>query len=95
MRDTMDNSTIEKAIRDCGLPGRLVEVTGRTITLDLLNDRLERLERHELGVNQFCDLLLDWRQKLISRDPDSIVAAKIARAQGEPAPEREKVGWLS
>ncbi|MGI8608065.1 MAG: hypothetical protein ACR2MY_02370 [Candidatus Dormibacteria bacterium] len=83
----MDISAIDKAIRDCGLPGRLVELDGRTITLDLLNDRLERLERHQLGVNQFCDLLLDWRQKLISRDPDSIVAAKIAQAQGERRPE--------
>ena len=78
----MNPDAIEKAIRDCGLPGRLVEVDGRTITLDLLNDRLERLERHELGVNQFCDLLLDWRQKLISRDPNSIASGKIAQAQG-------------
>jgi hypothetical protein len=84
---------MEKAIRDCGVPGRLVELDGRTITLDLLNDRLERLERHEIGLNQFCDLLLDWRQKLISRDPDSIAAAKIARAQGSP--ERETVGSAS
>ena len=80
---TMNPDAIEKAIRDCGLPGRLVEVDGRTITLDLLNDRLEKLERHELGVNQFCDLLLDWRQKLISRDPDSVVDPRIARAQGK------------
>jgi hypothetical protein len=72
---------IEKAIRDCGLPGRLVEVDGRIIVLDVLNDRLERLERHELGVNQFCDLLLDWRQRLIARDPESITTARIARAQ--------------
>ena len=82
----MNPDVIEKAIRDCGLPGRLVQLDGRTITLDLLNDRLERLERHELGVNQFCDLLLDWRQKLISRDLDSVATAKIARAQ---APREE------
>ncbi len=84
----MDSSAIEKAIRDCGLPGRLVEVDGRTITVDVLNDRLERLERHQLGVNQFCDLLLDWRQKLISRDPDSVTSAKIARAQRTPEEAR-------
>jgi hypothetical protein len=77
----MDSRAIEKAIRDCGLPGRLVEVDGRTIVLDMLNDRLERLERHELGINQFCDLLLDWRQILIARDPDSIATSKIVRAQ--------------
>ena len=86
----MDSRAIEKAIRDCGLPGRLVEVDGRTIVVDMLNDRLERLERHELGVNQFCDLLLDWRQKLISRDPDSIATSKVIRAQ-----QREAVGATS
>ena len=37
------------------------------VTLDLLNDRTERLERHEFGLSEFCDLLLDWRQKLASR----------------------------
>ena len=89
----MDSRAIEKAIRDCGVPGRLVVLDGRSITLDLLNDRLERLERHEIGLNQFCDLLLDWRQKLISRDPDSLAAAKIARAQG--IPEREAVASTS
>ena len=64
---TMDSQTIEKVIKDLGLPGRLVEVSGRLITLDLLDDRSERFERHELGVSEFCDLLLDWRQKLIER----------------------------
>jgi hypothetical protein len=58
---------LEKAIKDCGLPGRLVEVDKNLIVVDLLNDRTERLERHELGMSEFCDLLLDWRQKLISR----------------------------
>jgi hypothetical protein len=65
---TMDSKTIEKLIKDLGLPGRLVEVSGRLITLDLLDDRSESFERHELGVSEFCDLLLDWRQKLISRE---------------------------
>ena len=65
---TMDGNTIEKLIKDLGLPGRLVEVSGRLITLDLLDDRSESFERHELGVSEFCDLLLDWRQKLISRE---------------------------
>src|SRR5258708_1859309 len=65
---TMDSSTIEKVIKDLGLPGRLVEVSGRLITLDLLDDRSEKFERHELGVSEFCDLLLDWRQKLIRRE---------------------------
>jgi hypothetical protein len=65
---TMDGKTIEKLIKDLGLPGRLVEVSGRLITLDLLDDRSESFERHELGVSEFCDLLLDWRQKLISRE---------------------------
>jgi hypothetical protein len=66
----MDSTSAEKAIKDCGLPGRVVEVDKNLITLDLLNDRTERLERHELGLSDFCDLLLDWRQKLIARaDP--------------------------
>lgn len=55
------------AIRDCGLPGRIVEVDKNLIVVDLLNDRTERVERLELGMSEFCDLLLDWRQKLISR----------------------------
>ncbi len=66
----MDSKALEKAITDCGLPGRLVEVDKNLVTLDLLNDRLERFERHQLGLSEFCDLLLDWRQKLIGRaDP--------------------------
>ncbi|HXA41876.1 MAG TPA: hypothetical protein VNV65_03070 [Candidatus Solibacter sp.] len=74
---TMDSGTIEKVIKDLGLPGRLVEVSGRLITLDLLDDRSERFERHELGVSEFCDLLLDWRQKLIQRE----VTATPAKAE--------------
>lgn len=63
----MDSQALEIAMKDCGLPGRLVEVDKNLITLDLLNDRTERLERLQLGLSEFCDLLLDWRQKLISR----------------------------
>jgi len=77
---TMDSKTIEKLIKDLGLPGRLVEVTGRLITVELLDDRSERFERHELGVSEFCDLLLDWRQKLIEREV-SATAAKAALAK--------------
>jgi hypothetical protein len=67
----MDPATIEKLIRDVRLPGRLVEVKGRLVILDLLDDRSERFLRHELGLSEFCDLILDWRQKMIER---SIVA---------------------
>ena len=74
----MERAAIEKAIKDCGVPGRLVELDGKLIVLDLLNDRLETLERYELGMSQFCDLLLDWRQRLVSREPDTIVPAKAA-----------------
>lgn len=77
---TMDSKTIEKLIKDLGLPGRLVEVTGRLITVELLDDRSERFERRELGVSEFCDLLLDWRQKLIEREV-SATAAKAALAR--------------
>jgi len=68
----MDSRTVERLIRDVGLPGRLVTVKGRLIVLDLLDDRSERLVRHELGVSEFCDLVLDWRQKMIER---SVVAS--------------------
>jgi hypothetical protein len=82
---TMDSQTIEKLIKDLGLPGRLVEVTGRLITLDLLDDRSERFERHELGVSEFCDLLLDWRQKLISREVSTISATAEVEQTTAPA----------
>ena len=65
--NTMDRKTIERLIRDVGLPGRLIEVRGRLIVVDLLDDRSERFMRHELGLSEFCDLVLDWRQKLIER----------------------------
>src|SRR5260370_8983239 len=65
---TMDSITIEKVIKDLGLPGRLVEVSGRLITLDLLHDRSEKFARHELGVSEFCNLLLDSRPNLIRRE---------------------------
>jgi hypothetical protein len=83
---TMDSKTIEKLIKDLGLPGRLVEVTGRLITLDLLDDRSERFERHQLGVSEFCDLLLDWRQKLIQREVSATaVKAEAGRSTAQAA----------
>jgi hypothetical protein len=63
----MNSTALEQAIKDCGLPGRLVEVDKNLVTMDLLNDRTERLERHQFGLSEFCDLLLDWRQRLQSR----------------------------
>jgi hypothetical protein len=82
----MDSTAVEKAIKDCGLPGRVVVVEKNMITLDLLNDQTERLERHELGVSEFCDLLLDWRQKLIARsDPGGTFAPPPSpTTDGEP-----------
>ncbi len=83
---TMDSKTIEKLIKDLGLPGRLVEVTGRLITVELLDDRSERFERRELGVSEFCDLLLDWRQKLIEREVSATAAtAALARSTAPAA----------
>jgi hypothetical protein len=70
----MDSKTLEKVIKDLRLPARLVDVSHRMITVDLLDDRSERFERHHLGVSEFCDLLLDWRQKLIDRGSPAIVA---------------------
>jgi hypothetical protein len=82
----MDNRALEKAIKDCGLPGRLVEVDKNLVTLDLLNDRTERLERHEYGLSEFCDLLLEWRQKLITRaDPGGTSAPRIRRLPADAA----------
>lgn len=63
----MDSQTIQGLIKDIGLPARLVQVSGRLIIIDLLDDRSERFERCELGLSAFCDLLLDWRQMLIDR----------------------------
>ena len=58
------------------------------ITVDLLNDRTERLERVVFGLSEFCDLLLDWRQKLISR-ADSGSASLPRLAAEEPIPLEE------
>ena len=66
-KNAMDSQTIQELIKDIGLPGRLVEVRDRLIIIDLLDDRSERFQRYELGVSAFCDLLLDWRQKMIDR----------------------------
>ena len=77
----MDSQTVEKVIKDLRLPGRLVSVSRGIVTLDLLDDRSEKFERHELGVSEFCDLLLDWRQKLIERrSPPSGETAGVARS---------------
>jgi hypothetical protein len=65
--DAMDRQTIQELIKDIGLPCRLVEVRGRLIIIDMLDDRNECFERCELGVSAFCDLLLDWRQRMIDR----------------------------
>ncbi|HEV3232459.1 MAG TPA: hypothetical protein VG245_09420 [Candidatus Dormibacteraeota bacterium] len=63
----MDAKTIETAIRDCGLPGRLVGLDGKLILIDVLDETSERLERQSLGVSEFCDLVLDWRARLAAR----------------------------
>jgi hypothetical protein len=59
----MDIKTVERAIKDCGLPGRLVEMDGRLIKVDILNESSEKIERRELGMSEFCDLLLEWRAR--------------------------------
>ena len=78
----MDGRKLEKAMQDCGLPGRLVLVDKNLITVDLLNDRTERLERVVLGLSEFCDLLLDWRQKLISRTDSGSASLPRLAAEG-------------
>jgi hypothetical protein len=85
----MNSTAIEKAIRDCGLPGRLVELDKNLVTVDLLNDRTERLERVELGLSEFCDMLLDQRQKLIARADNGNRSATPGR--GRPAPAASTV----
>jgi hypothetical protein len=74
----MDGQTIERVIKDLRLPARLVDVSERMITLDLLDDRNERFERYQLGVSEFCDLLLDWRQKLLDRGSSAIGEKAVA-----------------
>jgi hypothetical protein len=82
----MDSQTVEKVIKDLRLPARLVNVTERMITVDLLDDRSEQFERHQLGVSEFCDLLLDWRQKLIDRgSPTTGAKAPAVASSARPA----------
>jgi hypothetical protein len=80
----MDSQTIQELIKGIGLPGRLVEARDRLIIIDLLDDRSERFHRYELGVSAFCDLLLDWRQKMIERRGlcGTMLAATTAGAPG-------------
>ena len=59
----MDATTIERVIKDSGLPGRLVELDGRLIVLDLRNARSEKVERLRLSASEFCDAVLDWRER--------------------------------
>ena len=59
----MNRNVIEAVIKDCGMPGRLVELEGKLVRLDLFNQRTERFERLDLGFSEFCDLALDWRQR--------------------------------
>ena len=63
----MDATAIEQAIKDCGVPARLVALEGRLIRLDILDENTESLERHDLGLSEFCDLVLDWRARIESR----------------------------
>ncbi|MHB8509327.1 MAG: hypothetical protein ACYDGR_11860 [Candidatus Dormibacteria bacterium] len=63
----MDATAIEQAIKDCGVPGRLVALEGRLIRLDILDENSESLERRELGLSEFCDLVLDWRARIQAR----------------------------
>ncbi|MFY9614398.1 MAG: hypothetical protein WAT58_03270 [Candidatus Dormiibacterota bacterium] len=87
-------AALEQAIKDCGLPGRLVELDKNLVVVDLLNDRTERLERHELGLSEFCDMLLDWRQKLISR-ADVSGTQRMPRKRRAARPARESQPDLS
>lgn len=63
----MDAKAIERALKDCGVPGRLVGLERKVILLDILDDSTEKLERVSLGVSEFCDLVLDWRARLAAR----------------------------
>jgi hypothetical protein len=84
----MDNRAIEAAIKDCGLPGRLVESDGRIITIDVLNETSEKLERRELGTSEFCDLVLEWRARLLKRQTlpnTTLVKALTAEAEAKTA----------
>ena len=63
----MNRTAVETIIRDLALPGKLVEFDRKMIRLDLLDDRTEQLHRVELTPNEFCDLVLDWRERLLAR----------------------------
>jgi hypothetical protein len=75
----MDATSIERAIRDCGVPAKLVELDGRLIKLDVLDEHTEKVERHVLSRSEFSDLVLDWRARLVARDV--IPAAAPRRAE--------------
>jgi hypothetical protein len=78
----MDYAAIEAVIKDTGFPGRLVELEGKLVHIDILNEKSERFERSQVGLSEFCDLILDWREK---------VAARAAQPAAE-TPERVPVG---
>ena len=71
----MERNAIEAIIRDLEIPGKLVEVDRKSIRMDLFDDRTERLHRVDLSHNEFCDLVLDWREKLSARRAAELIGA--------------------
>jgi len=80
----MNRQAIETAIRDSGLPGRLVELDGKLVRLHLFNDRTERFEPVDLGISEFCDLVLDWQQHLRARGVSSPVTGPPMMSPAQP-----------
>lgn len=66
-KEEMNATSIERAIKDCGVPARLVELDGRLIKLDVLDESTEKVERQVLSRSEFSDLVLDWRARLVAR----------------------------
>jgi len=71
----MNEQAIAAVIRDIKLPGRLVEVDRRVIRMDVLDDRTEKLHRVDLSYSEFCDLVLDWRERQLARAKQPAAAA--------------------
>ena len=70
----MERNVIEAVIKDCGVPGRVVELDGKLLKIDIFNQRTESFERLHLGISEFCDLVLDWR----ARRPQPAASAQLA-----------------
>jgi hypothetical protein len=63
----MNKTSAERAMADCQVPGRVVEIQGRLIRITVLNEAEEKVEVRDLGLSEFADMVLDWCERLLRR----------------------------